>query len=141
MADLVAAIASVSLDKADDSKAMDDTLVTSVALDNEDEGDGDEEDVQSGVVNGDKKKKKKKKAKKKAGSSVKEAPSAVAETTGTQLPKSRLLTGFTDYYVAYGQTDPPTKTVASLFPNGGFPIGQLEPHGISKCPLPERYSN
>jgi hypothetical protein len=107
-----------------------------------DDDDGDDDDdagvAGGGAGTGDKKKKKKKKPKKKGAAAVKDSPSAVAETTGTQLPKSRRLTGFTDYYVAYGQTNPPTKTVASLFPNGGFPVGLLEPHGVTKHPYPER---
>jgi len=52
------------------------------------------------------------------------------------LPLSRLLNGFTDYYVKYGQTDPPTRPVAELFPNGGFPLGEIQPHGKTKYPDP-----
>lgn len=36
----------------------------------------------------------------------------------------------------YGQTDPPTKLVSELFPNGGFPVGEIQPHGKTKYPNP-----
>jgi len=104
----------------------------------EDEDDGDdgedEEDVAEGG-GGDASAKKKKKKKKKKKGKKKPAPSAVAPTTGTQTPHSRKLTGFTDYYTAYGQTNPPTRPVADLFPNGEFPIGEIQPHGITKDPV------
>lgn len=48
----------------------------------------------------------------------------------------RLLTGLTDYYIAYGQTDPPTREVAELFPTGRFPRGEIQPHGVTKYPDP-----
>ena len=76
-----------------------------------------------------KKKKKKKAAKKKS-----------KVGTGADQPTKeqhiRNLKGFTDYYVALGQTDPPTKTVAELFPKGGFPAGEILPHGKTKYPDP-----
>jgi hypothetical protein len=110
-----------------------------VGADNDEEEEEDDDEGAGGAGAGDKKKKKKKKNKKKGGAK-KEAVviSAVAETTGTERPHSRLLGGFTDYYCAYGQTNPPTKTVASLFPQGGFPVGQLQPHGTTKYRVPER---
>lgn len=72
-----------------------------------------------------KKKKKKKKSKKKS------KGGAVTTTNGggvvVAVPSnpqfSRMLSGFTDYYITYGQTDPPTRIVADLFPNGNFPLG------------------
>jgi len=45
-----------------------------------------------------------------------------------KLPHSRLVTGFTDSYVAYGQTEPPTIPVANLFAPGKFPQGQIMEH-------------
>lgn len=111
-----------------------------------------------------------------------------AALTGSKPQISRILTGFTDYYVGYGQTEPPTRPVAGdsllyfrmslffksylylwcrsiiivylcisicifdtvqlyslchcilmsvdLFPNGGFPIGEIQPHGRTKYPDP-----
>lgn len=75
-----------------------------------DEDDDEEEDVEGDDTNvtGDKKKKKKKKGKKKKKPAV----------TGSKLPLSRCLLGFTDSYLRYGQTDPPTRLVADLFPTG-----------------------
>jgi hypothetical protein len=42
-----------------------------------------------------------------------------------QLPKSRGVTGFTDSYVACGQTEPPSIPVANLFEAGTFPVGEI----------------
>ena len=94
----------------------------------EDDNDDDEEEEEEGTEKAatDKKKKKKKKKPKK-----KKAPT----NFGTLLPKSRLLTGFTDYYTKYGQTDPPTRPVEELFPKGDFPLGEIQPHGKSRFPL------
>ena len=56
--------------------------------------------------------------------------------TPTREQHIRLLTGFTDYYVAHGQTDPPTKPVSELFSKGSFPAGEILPHGKTKYPNP-----
>lgn len=77
--------------------------------DDDDEGDDGEGD-ENQVGNADKKKKKKKKGKKK------KKPAVI----GTKLPLSRCLLGFTDSYLKYGQSDPPTKYVADLFPLGQY---------------------
>jgi methionyl aminopeptidase len=71
------------------------------------------------------KKKKSNKKKPKAGAAV-----------PTKEQHIRLLTGFTDYYVAHGQTEPPTKPVSELFAKGSFPTGQILPHGKTKYPDP-----
>lgn len=104
----------------------------------EDDGDDDEDEDIVGADNantGEKKKKKKKKAKKKkkpdGQSGVAQTPSA---KEGSKPQFSRLLTGFTDYYIKYGQTDPPTIPVADLFPNGKFPEGEIQSHGITRNP-------
>ena len=77
--------------------------------DDDDEGDeGDGEADENLAGNSDKKKKKKKKGKKKKKTAV----------IGSKLPLSRCLQGFTDSYLKYGQSDPPTKYVADLFPLG-----------------------
>eukprot|EP01034_Spumella_vulgaris_P031326 gene31326-38703_t len=57
----------------------------------------------------------------------------------SKRPESRLLEGYTDYYVKYGQLDPPTKIVADLFPNGSFPLGEIQPHGKTKYANPDSY--
>lgn len=90
---------------------------------NEDDDD-DEEEVDEGV-NVDKKKGKKKKSKKKKKNKL----------AGSKPAHGRLLDGFTDYYVGLGQTEPPSKVVADLFPKGGFPVGEIQPHGVTKVPL------
>jgi hypothetical protein len=102
--------------------------------DDDDEEEEEEEDFgdDNGAATTDggaKKKKKKKKGKKKKKSA--------AASGGTKPPLSRLLTGFTDYYTKYGQTDPPTKYVADLFPAGKFPEGDIQPHGETKFPPSE----
>ncbi|TMW69295.1 hypothetical protein Poli38472_001451 [Pythium oligandrum] len=45
---------------------------------------------------------------------------------GSKLPPFRGVTGYTDSYVSVGQTEPPTIPVAKLFPNGNFPIGEIQ---------------
>ena len=76
----------------------------------------------------------KKRRKKKASKRKPNANAAPVQPTKEQ--HIRNLKGFTDYYVALGQTDPPTKPVAELFPNGGFPMGEILPHGKTKYPDP-----
>jgi len=85
-----------------------------------------------------KKKKKKKKPKKKSkGSAVTTTTNGGAVVAVPSKPQfSRLLSGFTDYYITYGQTDPPTRIVADLFPNGNFPLGEIQPHGKTRYPDP-----
>lgn len=106
-------------------------------MDDREEDDNEEEEGEEGEGEGGeggdgaKKKKKKKKGKKK-----KKKPTDASGPSGSKLPLSRCLGGFTDYYVKYGQTDPPTRPVAELFPSGGFPEGELQPHGKTKYPNP-----
>ncbi|RLN14471.1 hypothetical protein BBJ28_00026763, partial [Nothophytophthora sp. Chile5] len=69
-----------------------------------------------------KSKKKKKKHKKKKSKSAKVA------SVGSKLPPFRGVTGFTDSYVALGQTEPPTIPVAQLFPDGKYPVGEIVDH-------------
>ena len=90
------------------------------------DGDEDEGGEEGEVVDAGKKKKKKKSKKKKK-----------KTMHGTTPSHCRLLGGFTDYYIKYGQTEPPTKTVASLFPSGEFPVGQVMTHGLTNTPLPK----
>ena len=79
------------------------------------------------------KKKKKKKKKKKAGcGDANMGPGPIG--TPSLKPHGRMLkpTAFTDYYVKYGQTEPPTIPVANLFRGREYPKGPIEPH-----PLPD----
>ena len=94
--------------------------------DDENENENDEDEKLDGGENKSSKKKKKKKPKKKKNAAI--------SINGTQLPKSRLLTGFTDYYIKYGQTNPPSKKVAELFPKYDFPLGEIQKHGETKYP-------
>ncbi|KDO23391.1 hypothetical protein SPRG_11483 [Saprolegnia parasitica CBS 223.65] len=70
------------------------------------------------AVTSSKPKKKKKKTKK-----------AAPSTVGSKRPPVRGIDGFTDSYVQYGQTEPPTIPVATLFSPGSFPRGEEQPHG------------
>ena len=64
------------------------------------------------------KKKKKKKSKKKKSMAV----------AGSKLPPFRGVSGFTDSYVAVGQTEPPTIPIEKLFPDGHYPEGEIQDH-------------
>jgi len=66
-------------------------------------------------------KKKKKKKKKKGG-----AGGAGGATEPSRKTDIRNLGGFTDYFVKYGQTFPPTKPISALFPDGTFPTGEIQ---------------
>lgn len=93
-----------------------------------DGGDGEdsedeEEDGAAAGEGGVTKKKKKRKPKKKKN-----------KVAGTKPAVGRLLGGFTDYYTKYGQTEPPTRPVADLFPDGVFPTGEIQDHGKTKDP-------
>jgi hypothetical protein len=103
---------------------------------NDEEDDADEaDDVEGGATSGatgGKKKKKKKKTTKK-----KKATSTFPGATEPKNPQHiRVLGGFTDYYVKYGQTEIPSKPVEELFPNGGCPVGEIMPHHKTKYPDP-----
>ena len=104
--------------------------------DGEEGDDGEDEGAGTEGETGKKKRKKKKKPKKKKASEA--ASGAVGNNLKKGVPSlqppSRLLGGMTDYYVAYGQTEPPTIPVCDLFPNGNFPVGELMPHGETKAP-------
>ncbi len=89
----------------------------------DDDGVNDKNAGEGGAGDGATKKKKKKKPKKK-----KKGPA------GNKEPLCRKLGGFTNYYIKYGQTEPPTRTVAELFPDGVFPAGEILEHGKTKYP-------
>lgn len=97
----------------------------------EDDDDDDEEEETPAATNGEatkKKKKRKKKKKKKKGSGS--TPGTVKEPS--QKPSFRGLndTAFTDYYVKYGQTDPPTIPVADLFRGKEYPTGEIQQYTL-----------
>ncbi|RLO09759.1 hypothetical protein DYB28_004494 [Aphanomyces astaci] len=99
-----------------------------IVQDEEIEDDEEEDEVVEGsaaAVGGDAaaKKKNKKKNKKK-----KKKAAATAAGPGTKLPPFRGVTGFTDSYIQYGQTEPPTIPVAKLFAVGSFPKGEEQNH-------------
>jgi methionyl aminopeptidase len=71
-------------------------------------------------TSGKSKKKKKKHKKKKS--------KASHASAGSKLPPFRGVTGFTDSYVAVGQTEPPTIPIEKLFPDGHFPEGEIQEH-------------
>lgn len=106
-------------------------------LANEEEDDEEDEDDSECVGKNLTEQSGKKKKKKKKGKKKNKNPTELI--LGSKLPKSRLLGGFTDYYVKFGQTDPPTKIVSDLFPQG-FPIGEIQEHAKSKFPN-EQLSN
>lgn len=115
----------------------------SVKEEENDEDDDEEEEGEEGGANGeDKKKRKKRNKKKKKKAAKKEGESAVpAPNAGVpeKVPPSRVIGGYTDYYVKYGQTEPPTIPVADLFSNKVYPEGEILPHGLSKDPVPNSF--
>jgi len=76
----------------------------------------EEEEEEGGNGSGEKKKKKKNKRKKKK---------KVNGAAGSKVSLSRGVTGFTDSYVRYGQTDPPSVPVSRLFEEKPFPEGEI----------------
>ena len=94
-----------------------------------DESDDENDDeLEDGNIQSAEKKKKKKKKK-----SNKKKPKAVATNQEPSLlPQSRLLSGYTDYYIKYGQTLEPSIPVAVLFKDNNFPEGEILPHGETK---------
>jgi methionyl aminopeptidase len=89
--------------------------------DEEEEEENDEQGVGEG---GDKKKKKRKKKKKKKKGGVQKGE--IREPS--QRPPALGLkdTAYTDFFVKYGQTDPPTIPVADIFKGREFPIGEIQ---------------
>jgi methionyl aminopeptidase len=89
------------------------------------ENDNEEDDEEEGDTAAAKKKKKKRKKKKKKGSGVQ----LVVKEPCQKPPALGLKdTAFTDYYVKYGQTDPPTIPVAEVFKGKALPVGEILPH-------------
>ncbi len=98
-------------------------------VENDDEcGDDAEVDEESGHVSTTKKKKKKHKKKKKKSSTASANANENVNNVGSKLPPFRGVNGFTDSYIRYGQTEPPSKPVSSLFTIGSFPKGEEMEH-------------
>lgn len=110
--------------------------------------DNEEDDDDEGVVGTDgaavvegaakKKKKSKKKKKKKAATGSADLPPAGELREPIKRPPARGLknTCFVDYYVKYGQTDPPTIPVATLFGSLQRPLpeGEFMPYTYRETP-------
>lgn len=94
--------------------------------DDDDEEEGDDAGGEAGA--GKKKKRKKRKKKKKNGSGSGVALGPTKEPSLKPPARGLKETAFTDYFVKYGQTDPPTIPVADLFKGKEFPIGEIQPH-------------
>mmetsp|Transcript_7635 Transcript_7635/g.8394 ORF Transcript_7635/g.8394 Transcript_7635/m.8394 type:complete len:467 (+) Transcript_7635:55-1455(+) len=104
--------------------------------DEQDEKENDEDDVDvdaSTDWNGEEDAAKKKKRRKKRKKKKKGAASAGLKGKEPSLkPPSRGVkeTAFTDYYVKYGQTEPPSVPVAILFANKPLPEGEIQVHSL-----------
>ncbi|EQC25008.1 methionyl aminopeptidase [Saprolegnia diclina VS20] len=93
-----------------------------IVADDVEENDEEEDDAMDGGADAGAAKKKKKKNKKK------KKKSAGSASAGTKLPPFRGVDGYTDSYIKYGQTEPPTIPVAKLFGAGSFPKGEEQNH-------------
>ena len=94
------------------------TLEVEDEEDHEEEG---EEEEHSGEVVAKKKKKRKKKRKKKKGTKLE-----FGEPLLKPPARGLKATAYTDYYVKYGQTDPPTIPVSDVFKGREFPKGEIQ---------------
>lgn len=101
----------------------------------ENEENGDEEDcnekeattgAENGAAEGVKKKKRKKKKKKKKGTGATTYPNAGVPSKKTHGLRLIPEDSFTDSYIAYGQTEPPTIPIATLFKGREFPKGEIQ---------------
>ena len=92
-------------------------------LDGEDDDD-EEEGCDAAEGGAKKKKKRKKKKKKKKGSAT--AQLFVQEPSLKPPARGLKPTAFTDYYVKYGQTEPPTIPIEELFKGKEFPKGEIQ---------------
>jgi methionyl aminopeptidase len=105
-----------------------------VMIDNEDEeeDEAEGEDPNAAPEVKAKKKKKKKKSKSKQGGAAAATANAAIAAPKEPSVKPQFLglkdTAFTDYFVKYGQTDPPTIPVSDLFQGKALPTGEVLPH-------------
>jgi methionyl aminopeptidase len=113
-----------------------------VMIDNEDEeedeAEGEDQNAAPEVKAKKKKKKKKSKSKQGSGGGTGGAATAAAAAAAKEPSvKPQFLglkdTAFTDYFVKYGQTDPPTIPVSDLFQGRDLPTGEVLPHPNSNA--------
>ncbi|GMH90112.1 hypothetical protein TL16_g11669, partial [Triparma laevis f. inornata] len=96
--------------------------VEKTVADVEDDDDDDEAEAVADGADGEKKKKKKKKV-----SIMEKKKKKKKSGAEPSLKFSGLnIGGFTDYYVKYGQTEPPTIPISKLFTPGSFPKGEIQ---------------
>ena len=132
----------LSASEEEEAKLKSDKVEKANDEENDEDGDDDDDENDNADPNNTsekkkkKKKKKKKSAKKKAGDGEVKGSVELPPPSAEVLPHSRLLGGRTDYYLKYGQTFPPTRPVSELFPQGNFPVGEIQPHGKTKYPDP-----
>lgn len=119
MADAQEAATTTAIRTAEASGSEGNVEISSVHC-NEATGDEDFLDSPSEMKNQKKKKKKRSTKKKKKGTGT--------VTVGYKVPPFRGVSGFTDSYVAVGQTDPPTIPIEQLYPDGQYPEGELQVH-------------
>jgi len=96
----------------------------------EDEDDDEEENGEQGADGAAKKKKKKKRKKKKKKKGGAGGAGAVKEPSLKPPALGLKETAFTDYYVKYGQTEPPTIPVETLFTGKQLPVGEIQKHEL-----------
>jgi len=105
---------------------------------NDDSDDEEQQNEEGGIDK--KKRKRKKKTKKKTNTNTNDTG---IDTITYEMPKdvelippiSRKVGGVTNYYMKYGQTNPPTVPIFELFPSNKYPQGEMLAHGASKYPL------
>jgi len=101
----------------------------------EDEEEDEEDDDEAGAAAAEggakkKRRKRKKKRKKKKGTGGAVAAAEVKEPSKEPLSLGLKSNAFTDYYVKYGQTEPPTIPIDTLFQGKVIPEGEIQPHGL-----------
>ena len=105
------------------------TEVVDEEVENPDEDDEEEEEEDAGEEGKKKKRKrKKKKRKKKKKGGVGLGP--IKEPSNKPPARGVKETAFTDYFVKYGQTDPPTIPVEKVFQGREFPKGEEQPYTL-----------
>jgi methionyl aminopeptidase len=130
--------------KEDEKKEVDEMIGDDPEVGSDDDDDAEDiGDAAGGDAGAKKKKRKKRKKKKKAlgssgtgeatdGASLGEKAVAVGVFVNGKVPTQKFCgrgineKAFTDYYVQYGQTDPPTIPVADLFAGKPFPVAEIQ---------------
>lgn len=119
-------------------KESKDTTEEGKGEDEEDGGEGEGGEGETGPAGTGKKKRRRRRKKKKGGGGGGGEGDGVsagaggggggAKGTPSKKQEIRLLGGFTDAYVKYGQTEPPSIPVCELFPGKDFPAGEEQDH-------------